>query len=823
MNKREKKKILIAVAGQPNAGKSTIFNMLTGARQHVANYPGVTVEKKSGTYRYEDARIDLVDLPGTYSLTSYSLEERIARDFILHERPALVVNVVDASNLKRNLYLTFQLLEMETPVVIDLNMMDVAKRRGLTIDTQELSRRIGTPVASTVGNRGKGKKELRKATFDAYNKRETLKPFRINYGPLEPILKELESKLSRDSELSENYPVRWLAVKLMEGDSEAQRLIEKHVEDPTGILAYVEKKGKQFASQHNEAPEGFIAAKRYQTADEIIKYALKKKQKTRSTLSDTIDTVVCNRFLGPVILAAIIYALFELAIVQGYKVTGYTWPLFAGFRDLVASILPSSGFIQEPLIRSVTLGVVDGIIAVLNYIPIFLILFALIAILEDTGYMPRMAFILDRIFRRFGLHGQSTLPLILGGVCVGGCAIPGVMACRAIKDERARMATILTVPLMNCMAKIPLYTLLVSIFFVQHKGVVMFFIATITIIVALAVAKALTLTVLSRKESAPFILEMPPYQLPTVQGVLRRCLERTWLFVRKVITIVIAIAIVVYALITLPGLTQERKTYYETKAAGTITGFYNQLENNPYVDLLAGAGLTEFMGYWNDYKKARMSAKEKGNVDEAFERKNPEFFKIVKPGGDQEAKRVNRSFKKLMRTRKGLLRDKKEETTASSYLGRFGRLIEPFTKLAGFNWRINIALLSAFAAKENSVATLGTIYQSSEEEKASLEVRMKEKEKGFTPLHALAIILFMAMCPPCIPTLVMVKLESGSLRWMFFAALYPTLLGLMMAILVFSGGNLLGLSGIEAMIGFYAMAIAITALMALIKRKPTID
>ncbi len=814
------------MAGQPNSGKSTVFNMLTGARQHVANYPGVTMEKKSGTYRYQDMRIELVDLPGTYSLTSYSLEERIARDFILHERPALVVDIVDASNLRRNLYLTFQFLEMGISVVIDLNMMDVAEKRGLEIDAKELSRRIGVPVVSSIGNRGKGKEELRKAIFEAYKGRGAFKPFRIDYGPLEPSLKVLEKQLLDNAHLSASYPLRWLAVKLMEGDSEAQRLTEKHLEDPKETLGYVEAKREEFASQHNEAPERFIATRRYQSADEITKHSVRKKRETFLTLSDTIDKIVCNRFLGPVILAATIYALFELSIVQGYKITAHTWPLLAGFKGFVASILPSPGFLEEPFLRSLTLGIVDGVIAVLNYVPIFLILFALIAILEDTGYMARVAFILDRIFRHFGLHGQSTLPLILGGVFVGGCAIPGVMACRAIKDERARMATILIVPLMNCMAKTPLYVLLVSIFFVQHKGMVMFFIATITIIIALAVAKALTITVLRRKEGAPFILEMPPYHLPTVQGVLRRTVERTWLFVRKVITIIIAIAVIVYILISFPGLSEQRKAHYQTRAGGAIATFFEGIEGSRYAPLFEVPGLMKFMRYWEGYKKARMGAKgkeTKSAVSEKFQSRNPEFFTIVKPGRDKEARKVNTGFKRLVSLRKEILREKREEIISSSYLGQLGRTMEPFTRFAGFNWRINIALLSSFAAKESSVATLGAIYQPTEGGEKTLDVRMREKERGYTSLHALAIMIFMVMYPPCIPTLIMVKLESGSLRWMFFAALYPTLLGLMMAILVFSGGNLLGLSGIEAMVGFYAVAIAITALMALIRREPKID
>lgn len=275
-------------------------------------------------------------------------------------------------------------------------------------------------MVPTVANKGKGKRELRKAIFEASRRKEALKPFRIDYGPLEPVLKELQGKLSANAKPSAGYPLRWLAVKLMEGDSEAKRIVEKHFEDPGEILEYVETKRQEFASQHNEAPERFIAIRRYQRADEIVKHSLRERRKVTLTLSDRIDRVVCNRFLGPVIVAGVIYALYELSIVQGYKLTAYSWPVLAWFKELVASILPSPGFIEEPFIRSLTLGVVDGIIAVLNYVPIFLILFTLIAILEDTGYMPRMAFILDRIFRHFGLHGQSTLPLILGGVYVGG-------------------------------------------------------------------------------------------------------------------------------------------------------------------------------------------------------------------------------------------------------------------------------------------------------------------------------------------------------------------------------------------------------------------
>jgi len=827
--------ILVAVAGQPNSGKSTIFNLLTGARQHVANYPGVTVEKKIGSFRSNGDKVVVVDLPGTYSLTSYTQEERIARDFLLLERPEVVVDIVDASNLERNLYLTFQLMEMGLPLVLDLNMVDVAKRRGFEIDTEELSRQLDIPVVPTIGNKGRGKNELRQAIHSTYKNKQKVTPIRLDYGEtLEPILKSLEEELSGYPRLMEHYSARWLVVRLMENDSEVQRLVRQQSQRGEDILDKVAKAREHFIEEHKKAPEKVIAQERYRAAGKIVEHCVKRTKAASKTLTDGIDKVVCNRLFGPIILAATIYGLYQLAIVQGYKLTEYTWPLLAAFRDFIALLLPSEGFIYDPILRAMPLGVIDGVIAVLNYVPIFVILFALIAILEDTGYMARMAFILDRVFRYFGLHGHSVLPLILGGVCVGGCAIPGVMACRGIKDEKARMATILIVPLMNCMAKIPLYVLLIGMFFAKQKALMMFFISTITIIIALAVAKILNLTVLRKRESAPFILEMPAYHLPTFGGVMRRCIERVWLFVKKIITVVIIVAAVVYVLISYPGLSKERAVHYENQANQAIQIFYEKIgDNSPYTKLLSKSKLMEFAIFWDDYKKAKTGIKDekaKETVDQKFYSKNPEFFKIVKKGKyelegkkivDKDAAKVEKGYKDLAKTRKKFRRERREETIALSYLGRIGRFLEPVSKFAGFNWRVNIALLSSFAAKESSVATLGSIYQSSPEEKEErLEKRIKEKEKGWTSLHALAIILFMAMYPPCIPTLLMVKLEAASLKWMLFATIYPIILGLIIAVLIFSGGSLLGLNGLQAMVAFYIFAIAVTTVMAFIKRTP---
>ena len=824
-------KIVVALAGQPNSGKSTIFNMLTGARQHVANYPGVTVEKKTGSFRLKEDRIEIVDLPGTHSLTSYTQEERISRDFLLNEKPALVVDVVDASNLERNLYLTFQLAEMGIPLIVNLNMTDVAEKRGLKIDIEKLSREIGVPVVSTVGNRSRGKDELRKAIGMTLKNRQVT-PFRIDYGEaMESVLGLLEKRLSGDPDLSERYPLRWLAIKLMENDPEAQKLIRECSKNGDELLKLVKEERDAFVNDQKSSSQKVIAVARHRTAERIVETSVTCEKKTGKTLTDKIDQAACNRYLGPVILAATIYLMYELAIVQGYKITEYTWPLLAGFRDLVASFLPSEGFIVDPFFRSMPIWVIDGTIAVLNYVPIFLVLFALIAILEDTGYMARMAFILDRVFRHFGLHGQSILPMVLGGLFVGGCAIPGVMACRAMKDEKARMATIMIVPLMNCLAKIPFYVLLIGIFFAGCKGVAMFFISTITIIIALGVAKVLSLTVLRSRPSAPFIMEMPPYHMPTLQGILRRSVERTWLFIKKIITIVIVVSAIVYLLIYFPGISEKRNTYYSDRADQIQKEFFKKTGvNNPYADLLAGDNLSKFAAYWMDYKKAKMRAGKKEAIDKKFRERDLAFFKIVKKGKyevngeiikDKHAIKTYKAYKKLNKERNGLRRERREEAIISSFMGRAGRSLEPVTRWAGFNWRVNIALISSFAAKENSVATLGGIYQSAQDEDNgdTLEKRIKKKETSWTALHALAIVLFMAMYPPCIATLLMVRVETGSTKWMLFAAFYPIVLGFIISIFVFTGGSLLGLSGFQVMILFYLLAIGFLVSMGLIKKE----
>jgi ferrous iron transport protein B len=816
--------MLITLAGQPNAGKSTVFNMLTGARQHVANYPGVTVEKKTGRFKLNGHGVELVDLPGTYSLTSYSMEERVARDVLLNEKPAVVVNVSDASNLKRHLHLTFQLMEMGVPLVIALNMMDVAEERNQRIDHELLARKLGVAVAPLVGRKSIGKADLLAAMIQAASGGVSA-PLRLDYGALEQSVFVLEKALDKIEGL--NTPTRWLALKLLEQDENVKDQFAALGEQGEEILALAQELAASFQKATGETADRWIEKRRYETAEAIAKECVHAPDEGGATFSDKVDRIICHRVLGYPILFGVLYLMYYLSIEMGYELTNYTWPVLAWFRQTVANVLPAEGFITDPMLRALILWLVDSINALLNYIPIFLILFVYIAFLEDLGYMPRMAFLLDAFFRRYGLHGQSTLPLVLGGVYVGGCAVPGVMACRAVPDERARLATILIVPMMNCLAKVPLYILLIGVYFAAYKGQAMFFIATITILMALTTAKLLNLSVLRDKETAPFIMEMPPYHTPTVSGVLRRGVERVWIYVKKITTVVAAVSIILFVLMQFPGLSSKQKTDMDARAQQAQQTFFKAAKNTPVFESVdTPEKIDRLFDFASRYKNTRMSAssqEQAHSIDERFTQENAAFFSILKPR-TKEGRKLSRAYKKLRRARLTLRLEAKNEIINRSFLGGLGKWLEPVTQYAGFTWRVNVALLSALAAKENTVATLGALYQPDETgdtdsltQDSALEDRMAQQEAGFTPLHALALMLFMALYPPCMAATMVVKVQSGSWKWMMFSLIYMTCLGAAVAFLIFSGGSLLGLTGLEAMAWFYGAAVAAVVITGLIK------
>lgn len=821
------KKLLVGLAGQQNAGKSTTFNMLTGANQHIANYPGVTVDKKSGSYRYNDIMVEAVDLPGTYSLTSFSLEERVARDFLITEKPDAVVNVVDASSLKRSLYFTFQVLEIGFPVVVALNMMDVAKRNGTIVDVSRLEHRLGVTVIPTIGRKGKGKKELREAILAAAGRKEH-NFLAIEYEDLEPFIQDIQRRLEK-TDLVESYPLRWLAVKLIEGDGEAERIVLEKFGEGNDIAAQTKKVRDQFEEDHYMDVADYMVGCRDRLATDIVDSCVKEEKDGRDRVTEFIDSLVLNRFAAPFFLVAVVFIIYQLSIVQGYELTNYWWPYLAKIRSFVAMILPDAGLLEDPYIRSMGLWIVDSANALLNYIPIFLILFALIAILEDSGYMARIAFILDKLFHSFGLHGQSTLPFILGGVFAGGCAVPGVMATKGIPDEQSRMATILTVPYMNCLAKVPFYTLLINVFFAQYKSWAMLFLSTITIFVALLVARLLTATVLKSMETAPFVMELPKYHPPTIFGVGQRAIERTWQYIKKVGSIVVAVSVCVFTLLQFPGVPEEKMEDFQKQMQTELGKFQKKIAQSIYADQFNDeASVVTMINLYNNFKNDRLTTKGKDAakaLSERYEKKHPDLFKFLKPKKDKDAKTVSKALRGMVSKRKSLRRQMKETQISTSFLGMIGRSLEPVTQWAGFNWKINVAILSSFAARESSVATIGVLFQQGADENKSLEERMgaEASEGGLNPLHALAIMVFFALYPPCLATTIMIKVQTGSYKWMLFSMLFPTALGFLVASIIFTGGNVLGLSGIQMMGVFYCSVVLLTVVTGLFKswkRKP---
>jgi len=574
-----------------------------------------------------------------------------------------------------------------------------------------------------------------------------------------------------------------------------------------------------FEEKYSNNITTFLATLRFDSAEIIFSKNIKENKKDKETLTDKVDKIILNRFLALPILLTFMFLVYQISIVYGYKLTDYTWPILAAFKNFVIDIIPDANFIDLPMISDFAIWMVNSVNALLNYIPIFFILFALIAIMEDVGYMPRMAFILDRVFKKFGLHGQSTLPLVLGGAMVGGCAVPGVMATKGIADDRARMTTILTVPYMNCLAKVPFYTLLLGAFFKPDMALMMFFISTATIFTALIVAKILTSTVLKNRETAPFVMELPPYHLPTLKGVIIHSSQKVWLYIKKVVTIVLAVAIVLFALLQFPGLSNNSKAKYDDMSNKSLIEFDLTVKDLSYYEYInSKEKILELLNMYDNYRAKKMAGSNSVEID--FKAKNEIFYIFLNPKKDAEAKIINTALRKLSSLRKTILREIKNEKVENSILGTIGKAIEPISKYAGFDWKINVAFLSSFAARESAVATLGSLYDNNKADKQRAEDAMAQNS-GYTPLHATSIIIFMLLTPPCIATMIVVKLQTNSFNWMLFATFFPITLGLVISSMIFTLGNIYSWGGLEAMKYFYFSILFITLVLGLFPTKIT--
>lgn len=426
---------MIALAGNPNSGKTTLFNAFTGARQHVGNYPGITVEKKEGLYTYGDHRFRLVDLPGTYSLTAYSPEEVVTREFLVNEKPVAVIDIVDAANLERNLYLTVQFMELDIPVILALNMVDVAAKRGISIDTEKLSRLLGIPVVATVARRGEGREALAETALNLLSGGVRPQTPAISYGAdVDQALDEMAAAIEAAGFLTNAYPARWVALKYMENDEPIQTLGRKNDSRLSDELeARVSTLADHLRQTMDLSPNAIIADHRYGFIRSLLRQDVVTVQRDpdRLFLSDRIDQVLIHRLAGPLIMLLVVWGLYQFTFAYSEVPVGWLEALFGRLGEVAAAYLP------DGLIRSLVVsGIIDGVGGVLGFVPLIMFMFLGIAFLDDSGYMARMAFMLDRVFRIFGLHGSSVMAFIVSGGIDGGCAVPGVMATRTLKSPR---------------------------------------------------------------------------------------------------------------------------------------------------------------------------------------------------------------------------------------------------------------------------------------------------------------------------------------------------------------------------------------------------
>ncbi|WP_461205382.1 ferrous iron transport protein B [Clostridium sp. DL1XJH146] len=523
--------IRIALAGNPNCGKTTLFNELTGSRQYVGNWAGVTVEKKEGKTSFEGKDIVVTDLPGTYSLSPYSIEEIVARNYIVYEKPDVVVNIVDSTNIDRNLYLTLQLIELGRPVVVALNMADLAQKRGIIIDAKKVSNILGVPVVPIIAAKNVGIDILMSEIIKFYNKKENYKPIKINYEKEIEEKSAIIEKLIEKKEEFKDINKRWLSLKILEQD--------KDILDKFNVQLNEEVTTSD--EEELEDIESLIVDGKYSLISNVVSAGVKKPNTNVVTTSDKIDKVLTNKWIGMPIFAFLMYFVFWCT----FNIGGIFLDLIDGFFGATLSGWVLSGLqaigIQEWLQSLIVDGIIGGVGGILVFLPNIIILFIAISILEDSGYMARVAFIMDRAMKKIGLNGKAFIPMIMGF----GCNVPAIMSTRTLENEKDRLTAILINPFMSCGARLPVYTLFAAAFFPKRAGLVVFSLYVLGIVVAITMGLIFKKT-LFKGENTPFVMELPPYRIPTAKGIFIHVWDRVKGFLIKAGTVIFAASVVLW-------------------------------------------------------------------------------------------------------------------------------------------------------------------------------------------------------------------------------------------------------------------------------------
>lgn len=686
---KKRKSIRVALVGNPNCGKTSLFNIAANAHEHVGNYSGVTVDAKEGVFEHGGYSFTLVDLPGTYSLSAYSPEELYVRKNLIDETPDVVINVIDASNLQRNLYLTTQVIDMNLRMVVALNMYDELKASGDQLDIKQLGYLLGLPIVPTISRTGEGIEKLFDTVIAVYehNTPELSRHIHINHGPeLEQSIDRIKLILQKNDKIRQQYSTRYLAIKYLENDSDIAKVVEALPERDEIIAARFEEQ-KRLKDMLGISAETAIVEAKYAFIQGALAETWKRNDKghEQKTLSEKIDAVVTDKWLAFPIFLVLLFIVFQGTFTLGaYPVDWIQWCVDK-FGEMVKSFM-GEGWLRDLIVD----GIIGGVGSVLVFLPNILLLYLFISLLEDSGYMARAAFIMDRLMHKMGLHGKSFIPMIMGF----GCNVPAIMATRTIESRKSRLLTILVIPFMSCSGRLPVYILLTAAFFPHHAGLVLLGLYVLGI--ALAVISARGLSHFIKDDDLPFVMELPPYRIPTAKAVFRH----TW----------------------------EKCKEYLSKIGGVI--------------LVCSIAIW-FLSYFPNHDKYSTA----------------------------------------------------EEQQENSFLGYLGKAVEPALAPLGFDWKMDIGILSGIGAKELIVSTLGIMYSEDDAAgSATVQANIQEADsestqeavsadapentshlqkalqKHTTPAGALAYLVFILLYLPCIATFFAIRHEAGSWKWAFLSA-----------------------------------------------------
>lgn len=737
---REKGKVIdIALVGNPNSGKTSLFNFASDSREHVGNYSGVTIDAKTAKFKLDDYFFNLTDLPGTYSISAYTPEELYVRKFILDQEPDVVINVIDISNLERNLFLTTQLIDLDIKVVIALNMYDEFDKTGDVFNFVHLGKMIGIPMIPTVGSKGKGINELFRKVIEVYEDKEpSVRHIHLNYGlSVEDSIKNIQDYIKLKKNFTDKVSSRFLAIKLIEKDEWAKLLISDW-DSYFAISAAVEKEVKKLELLFDEDSETLIADARYGFIAGALKetYLKKTKLSDEKTNTSKIDFILTHKFWGYPIFIFFLWIMFQSTFKLGEYPVSWIEQLVEFIGNQLQSLFPE-GMLKDLLIN----GVIDGVGGVIVFLPNILILFLFISIMEDTGYMARAAFIMDKLMHKIGLHGKSFIPLIMGF----GCNVPAIMSTRTLENKSDRLLTILINPFMSCSARLPVYILITSAIFTEYAGTILFSIYMTGILLAIIIAIIFSKFVFNSKD-VPFVMELPPYRIPTLRAITKNVWHKSGQYLKKMGGVILIASIIIWALGYFPRETGNENIFKQRIEKINLS--YNQQISN---------ALNE---------DSSLLSIEKNKA-----------IKNVKL--EMEAHRQE-----------------------NSYIGRIGHFIEPVMRPLGFDWKMSISLLAGTAAKEIVVSTMGVIYQADEradENSSALISQIKNEtyksgrkkgEKIFSPLAGISFLMFVLIYFPCVAVFAAVKKEAGGIKWAIFLASYTTALAWIISFLVFQIGSM---------------------------------